>query len=69
MEMGLAAGTVPLITAEPVLDHEQAVLDAVSALVALGYRPLEANRMVRSVDNGLTTEEMIRAALRNIPNS
>ncbi|MBK1640638.1 Holliday junction branch migration protein RuvA [Chromatium okenii] len=65
-EMGRAAGTVPLATASPVLDHEQAVLDAVSALVALGYRPLEANRMVRSVDNGLTTEEMIRAALRQI---
>jgi holliday junction DNA helicase RuvA len=51
-------------------DREQAVLDAVSALVALGYRPLEANRMVHSVDNRMTTpEEIIRAALRNIPNS
>lgn len=43
------------------------VEDAVSALVALGYRPPDATRMVRTVDTGgLSSEELIRAALRTV---
>lgn len=39
--------------------------DAVSALVALGYRPADALRMARAADDGAkTSEEIIRAALR-----
>ncbi|RMG37839.1 MAG: Holliday junction branch migration protein RuvA [Gammaproteobacteria bacterium] len=39
--------------------------DAVSALLALGYKPAEAQRMVKSVPTeGLSTEEIIRAALQ-----
>jgi Holliday junction DNA helicase RuvA len=39
--------------------------DAVSALVALGYRPVDATRMVRAVDDGNRgSEAMIRAALK-----
>ncbi len=39
--------------------------DAVSALLALGYRPAEAQRMVKSVTSeGLATEEIIRLALQ-----
>lgn len=39
--------------------------DAVSALMALGYKPAEASRMVRAVDsNGLDTEEIIRLSLQ-----
>jgi Holliday junction DNA helicase RuvA len=39
--------------------------EAVSALVALGYRPVEAERMIRAVyDSALTSEELIRAALK-----
>ena len=39
--------------------------DAVSALVALGYRPVDATRMARAVDDGnLGSEEIIRAALK-----
>ena len=46
---------------------EQAAADAVSALVALGYRPADATRMVRAVDPGITgPEEIIRAALRSV---
>lgn len=42
-----------------------AVKDAVSALVSLGYKPQEASRMVSQVESdGLTSEEMIRLALR-----
>lgn len=39
--------------------------EAVSALIALGYKPNEASRAVRSVSaNDLTTEEIIRQALK-----
>jgi len=41
------------------------VRDAVSALVALGYKPPEASRLVSKVEaEGLTSEEIIRAALK-----
>ena len=39
--------------------------DAVSALIALGYKAVEATRMVRLVDGqGLTSEQIIRHALQ-----
>jgi Holliday junction DNA helicase RuvA len=38
--------------------------DAVSALVGLGYKPQEASRMVRGIDNTLSSEEIIRRALQ-----
>ncbi len=41
------------------------VSDAVSALVALGYKPNEASRMVRGLNcEALTSEEIIRQALK-----
>jgi Holliday junction DNA helicase RuvA len=40
--------------------------EAVSALMALGYKPTEATRLVRAVDSdGLDTEEIIRQALKS----
>lgn len=49
---------------------DQALGDAVSALIALGYKPADANRMARAAsqtDGGaeLTSEAIIRAALRS----
>ena len=42
-----------------------ALAEAVDALIALGYKAPEANRMARSVDDGAkTTEDIIRSALR-----
>ena len=42
-----------------------ALSDAISALVALGYKPAEAEKVVKAVNNdGLTEEELIRAALQ-----
>jgi Holliday junction DNA helicase RuvA len=39
--------------------------DAVGALIALGYKPNDASRMVRTVEtDGLSSEEIIRAALK-----
>jgi Holliday junction DNA helicase RuvA len=46
---------------------QDAVAEAVSALISLGYKPQEASRAVRSVDGeGLASEELIRRALRGI---
>ncbi len=40
--------------------------EAVSALMALGYKPNEATRLVRAVEgDGLDTEEIIRQALKS----
>lgn len=45
--------------------RERALADAVSALVALGYRPVDATRMARAADDGSAgAEEIIRNALR-----
>lgn len=39
--------------------------EAVSALIALGYKPVEASRMVRGLESsGLSSEEIIRQALQ-----
>ncbi|OUR65931.1 Holliday junction DNA helicase RuvA [Methylophaga sp. 42_25_T18] len=39
--------------------------EAIEALVALGYKPTEADKMIRSVySNGMTTEELIRQSLQ-----
>lgn len=41
--------------------------DAVGALIALGYKPVEASRMVRTVESdGLSSEQIIRAALKSV---
>jgi Holliday junction DNA helicase RuvA len=41
--------------------------EAEGALVALGYRPAEAARMVSAVlEDGLSTEEVLRRALRGV---
>ncbi len=43
------------------------VSEAVDALVALGYKPVEASRMVRGIEcDGLSSEEIIRAALKGV---
>ena len=57
------AGTVPLSGAVPATPAG----DAAEALVALGYKPPEASRMVRAVQTeGLSIEEIIRAALKGV---
>jgi Holliday junction DNA helicase RuvA len=46
-------------------DVSNPVEEAVSALIALGYKPQEASRMVRGVDvSDMSTEDIIRAALQ-----
>jgi len=42
-----------------------AMQDAISGLVSLGYKPQEASRLLRHVDlNGLNSEAMIKSALK-----
>jgi Holliday junction DNA helicase RuvA len=49
--------------------EDSALADAVSALTALGYKPLDANRMARAADDGTkTSEEIIRSALKAVSN-
>jgi len=39
--------------------------EAIEALIALGYKPVEADKMIRSVhSNGMSTEDLIRLALQ-----
>ncbi|MFZ2507375.1 MAG: Holliday junction branch migration protein RuvA [Steroidobacteraceae bacterium] len=46
-------------------DGASAQTEAYAALVALGYRPVEVTRLLKSVDNeGARTEELIRRALQ-----
>jgi Holliday junction DNA helicase RuvA len=46
---------------------ETPVSDAVGALIALGYKPNEASRMVRGVGSeDLSSEQIIRAALKSV---
>ncbi|MES9856385.1 MAG: Holliday junction branch migration protein RuvA [Sedimenticola sp.] len=55
-----SASTSALIVANP-------VSDAVGALISLGYKPIDATKMVRSVaSDGLASEDIIRQALKAV---
>ena len=63
----LGGGAVAVIgaAAPSAVAADDPLTDAVSALIALGYRPADANRMARAADDGAkTSEEIIRAALK-----
>ncbi|MGD2119043.1 MAG: Holliday junction branch migration protein RuvA [Chromatiales bacterium] len=62
------SSAAPLVSAAATMDAAASpVADAVSALVALGYKPNEASRMVRNVDAAdLGSEEIIRQALQAV---
>ena len=58
-----ALGQMPSSQQRPGVSGAQA--EAYAALVALGYRPVEVTRLLKSVDNeGAGTEELIRRALQ-----
>ncbi|MGR6035330.1 MAG: Holliday junction branch migration protein RuvA [Candidatus Nitrosoglobus sp.] len=65
---GSGVGALPKAN---VADLNQGVIaDAVSALVALGYKSQEASRVVRQLNTeGLATEEIIRQALQAVVKS
>ena len=52
---------------QPVIQATDAVKDAISALISLGYKPQEASKMVSYVSTeGLASEEVIRQALKSV---
>ena len=66
-KLDLTGGVQVRTGAQPAAVAATPVSDAVGALVALGYKPNEASRMVRSVESeGLESEEIIRAALKSV---
>jgi len=65
--------SLPIVSAE--LNHtakksgtrNHIIQDAISALISLGYKPVEASRAVAKVDDSnLSSEEIIRQALREM---
>lgn len=64
---GLGAATGPAGAATPAASGEDKVRDAVLALVALGYKPADADKAIRQALAGLgaaaTTEALIKRAL------
>ena len=65
-EARLAHGGAGAVLSGARLDvREDPVADAVSALIALGYKPPEASRMVQGIAaQGLACEEFVRKALQ-----
>jgi len=58
------AGTASLMSS---VNATSPISDAVSALIALGYKPNDASRIIRSIDTeGLNTEDIIRLALQGL---
>ena len=52
-------------TTPPTAHASDAVADAISALVALGYKPQDASRYVHAIDTeGMSSESIIREALK-----
>jgi len=65
-KLGIAPGDVAAVSAKHQGVAGTPVSDAVGALIALGYRPNDASRLVRAVDaEGLSSEEIIRASLKS----
>jgi len=65
MEMRDKLSLTPTIEDKAAAPSKDPVAEAVTALIALGYKPNEASHMVRSIaSQGLTTEQIIRQALQ-----
>ncbi len=61
------AGITPPGTSVAVSSADSPVNDAVSALISLGYKAPQAGKIVQELDvTGLTTEEIIRRALKGM---
>ena len=67
VDWDVSGASIPVGGKAPVADVLNPVEEAVSALVALGYKPVDASRMVRGIESeDLSTEEIIRAALQSM---
>jgi Holliday junction DNA helicase RuvA len=64
-KLGPGHGGGAVLSASAVYGAGSPADEAASALAALGYKPAEAQRMIRAVEApGLASEELIRAALK-----
>ena len=67
LENGISSTATEALGGGPSVGHADAVKDAISALIALGYKPQDASRMVNSVDcNHKPSEDIIRQALKSV---
>ena len=58
---------VPTSASDPIIVRKKVTQDAISALVALGYKPVEASRAINQIETeGKTSEQLIRDALKAI---
>ena len=64
-EVSSAMGLQDIVTDTPTAPAGGAKNEAVEALMALGYKPAEADKMLRRFDiDGMSTEQIIRQALQ-----
>ena len=61
-----ASGAAGINVPQAELAGTDPATDAITALIALGYKPVDATKQIRSLEKDLTSEQMIRAALRNM---
>lgn len=63
----LSGVTAPLAAGNTAAVPASGTADAISALIALGYKPQEASRAVTNIkEDGLSSEELIRRALKGM---
>lgn len=62
----LEGPNAPVMGSAPPLSGDTEIQDAVSALVALGYKPAEAGKLAQKVaEEGMPSDEIIRLALKS----
>ena len=63
--MPIAAPAIDAVSIAPMTNRARE--EAISALLALGYKPPQAEKMIKSVfDDALNSEELIREALKSV---
>jgi len=66
-KLDISSSETPVISSTTAAVDHSPLADAVSALISLGYKPVDANKMVRSVDaTDKISEEIIRLALQSV---
>lgn len=64
--IGHLSPTITALQSTNTMPPANTISDAISALISLGYRPPDANRLVHAVkQDGLSTAELIRRALQS----
>ena len=61
-----ASTSVSVTEAKASVQTQDPATDAITALIALGYKPIDATKQIRTLETSLSSEQMIREALRNM---